>query len=145
METAAFAVAGALVFFGLLTLLVKLLLSGARKSLAEKYPRHSRILTCPMANFFGVKSRGYRQVRGNGILILTYSELFFRMLLPAKELRIPLSSVTSVETVSSFLGKSKLRKLFKVNFRNSQTAEDAAAWLVNEPEQWIDAVRARLN
>ncbi|MBD3278234.1 MAG: hypothetical protein GF388_08040 [Candidatus Aegiribacteria sp.] len=145
MIIAAYIVGGVIVFFGMMAFLVKVILSRARRTLEEKYPQHCRILTCPMANFFGVRSRGYRQVRGNGILILTDSELFFRMLLPAKELRIPLRSVTSVETVRSFLGKSKLRTLVKVNFRNSQGADDAAAWLVKDTDQWIDGVRDRLN
>lgn len=145
MKIAALIVAGVLVFFGLIFVSVKLLLSRVRNNLSGRYPKQSRRLACPMANFFGVRSRGYRQVRGNGILLLTDSELFFRMLLPSKELLIPLTDVTSVETARSFLGKSKLRKLFQVNFRNSQGAEDAAAWLVKEPDQWIAAVRERLD
>lgn len=132
--------------FSLLVVLAAVLLLHSRfrkagREVYSRYPEHSRLLAAPMANFFGLRSRGMRQVRGNGILLLTGSEIFFRMLLPSREFRIPLDSVTSLETPGSFLGKSKGRKLLQVNFTTFDGEEDSAAWLVGEPDRWAEMVR----
>ncbi|HDH51749.1 MAG TPA: hypothetical protein ENH04_10130, partial [Nitrospirae bacterium] len=50
------------------------------------------------ANFFGQESRGMKQIRGNGILILTDEELYFQMLFPKKELTILVNSIIGVES-----------------------------------------------
>jgi L-2-hydroxyglutarate oxidase LhgO len=57
----------------------------------ERYPNARQIDRT--ANFFGQESRGVTQIRGNGTLILTDSDLIFEMWVPNKQLRIPLRSV----------------------------------------------------
>lgn len=130
-----------------LVFLIRKLLRTAMAEVYAQYPEHVRILTSPMANIFGIQSKGMKQIRGNGILLLTASQLYFRMLLPKKELLVPLRSITSVETPKSFLGKTKGRKLLKVDFRNDVEGTDSAAWLVPDLEKWVEAIRgsAELN
>lgn len=131
----------ALLVFVAAGLLLRSRFRKARREVYSRYPEHARLLTAPMANFFGLRSSGMKQVRGNGILLLTGSEIFFRMLLPSRELRIPLGSVASLETPRSFLGKSKGRKLLQVNYTSFEGKEDSAAWLVPDPDRWVKMVR----
>ncbi len=70
------------------------------------------------ANFFGLESLGQRQFRGNGILVLTEKELYFEMLLPKKEINIPLRNIVKIETPKSHLHKTKFKPLLKVIFKN---------------------------
>lgn len=92
------------------------------------------------ANFFGQESLGPAQVRGNGVLVLVEGELYYEMWAPRRSLRIPFSSLRSVETVGRFLGKTKGRPLLKVTFVNEHGASDAAAWLIGRHEHWRAAL-----
>ena len=92
------------------------------------------------ANFFGQESKGVAQMRGNGVLLLTKEEIFFEMLVPKKELHIPISNISDIETPKSFLGKSKFMPLLKVKFKNDQGESDAAAWLVRDLAGWKEAI-----
>lgn len=89
------------------------------------------------ASFFGQESRGVTQMRGNGILILTDTELLFQMWVPNQEFRIPLRSIQSLDNPSSFLGKSRFTPLLKVIYTNEQEATDAMAWQVPDLTVWM--------
>lgn len=91
------------------------------------------------ANFFGTKSKGMGQVRGNGALVLTPQELYYEMWMPEKTLRIPRERISKVATAKSFLGKSKGRTLLVIEHFNDANALDASAWLVRDLNAWIDA------
>ncbi|MCK4806255.1 MAG: hypothetical protein KAT09_01340 [Candidatus Aegiribacteria sp.] len=147
MHIAIYFIVGSLLLAAGLVLLIRKLLKTAMAEVYAEYPEHVRILTSPMANIFGVKSRGMKQIRGNGILLVTSSQLYFRMLLPKRELLVPLSSITSVETPKSFLGKTKGMKLLKIDFRNDVGGTDSAAWIVPDLGKWVETVRrsAELN
>lgn len=82
------------------------------------------------ANFFGQKSLGVTQVRGNGIFRITEDEIYFRMLMPSKVYRYQVSKISAVETPNSFLGKTKFVPLLKVEFIDEQGNKDSAAWLL---------------
>jgi hypothetical protein len=92
------------------------------------------------ANFFGRSSLGMGQIRGNGVLVLTPGELYFMMFAPRREVTIPLSSITSLSTPHSHLGKTVVMKLLRVDFE-SESGEDAAAWAVRDPGQWVADLR----
>ncbi len=95
------------------------------------------------ANFFGQRSRGLKQVRGNGVLALTTSKLYFLMWAPRRELVIPHRQICDVDIVDSFLQKTKFQPLLKVVFRPLgavEGADDAAAWLVSDPERWREQI-----
>lgn len=141
MDIAVYFIAGIMIIAAGLVFLIRRLLKTALAEVYAQYPEHVRILTSPMANLFGIKSGGMKQIRGNGILILTASQLYFRMLLPRRELLIPLRSITSVETPKSFLGKTKGRKLLKIDFRNDAGGTDSVALLVPDLEKWVETIK----
>jgi hypothetical protein len=84
------------------------------------------------ALFFGQQSRGVMQMRGNGTLILTDNELLFKQWIVNKEFRLPLKSIQSIETPSSFLGKTQGVQLLKVSYLNESGVPDALAWRVRD-------------
>lgn len=115
-----------------------------QERLDRRYPADQVLLADTGANFFGVESRGSGQIRGNGVLALTASELWFSLLAPETELTIPLAAITAVELVPSHLGKAVAgRRLVLVRYTD-RGAADAAAWLVADPDAWLRAIeRAR--
>ena len=102
---------------------------------SARYP-HARLID-RAASFFGQESRGVGQMRGNGLLILTDTELLFEMLIPNQEFRIPLGRIQSLENPSSFLGKSRFTPLLKVIYTNEHGAMDAMAWQVPDLSMWM--------
>lgn len=140
MPVAIYFAAGALFLAVVLVLLLKRLQSGVMEEILREYPAHTHVIISPMANMFGLKSKGVKQIRGNGVLVLTSSFLYFRMLVPAKKFLIPVSSITGVETPKSFAGKTKGVKLLKVDFRNDDGKTESAAWLVDRLEEWVSSL-----
>jgi hypothetical protein len=69
----------------------------------EKFAGKNVILKSRNANFFGQQSHGVKQIRGNGVLILTDKELYFGMWVPKKEIKIPLFAIKSIDNPNSFL------------------------------------------
>lgn len=95
------------------------------------------------ANFFGITSLGTAQIRGNGRLILTQSELYFTQALTKKIVRIPVKNITSIDTTqTSHLGKTKMQPLLTVHFRRKDGSEDSVAWLVANPTEWKQQIEA---
>jgi hypothetical protein len=110
--------------------------------LLERYPGGEVLLADPVANCLGLESLGRLQVRGNGVLTLTPSELWFRRYAGTFELSIPLRDARVVELAPSHLGKRILgRQLLRVRFSRAGT-EDTIAWLVPEPRQWLVRIEA---
>jgi hypothetical protein len=100
------------------------------EALQQRFPN----ATLVPANFFGQESAGVTQLRGNGMLVLTDTELYFERLWPRREYRIPLAAIEAVETAHSFLGKTNFQPLLKVTFRTHNGQIDAMAWLVPDVE-----------
>lgn len=98
----------------------------------EQFPNAQRVIS--NANFYGQQSKGVMQVRGNGTLVITKTEIYFKQWVTNKELRIALDKITGLETPKSFLGKTNLMLLLQVNFENEAGNMDAAAWLVQDVE-----------
>jgi hypothetical protein len=98
------------------------------QAIRERFPNAKLIV--PGANFYGQESRGVMQMRGNGTLVLTDSELYFEGWLPRREFRIPLGAIQTIETPTSYLGKTNFRPLVKVVFRDAAGQTDSMAWLV---------------
>lgn len=96
------------------------------------------------ASYFGMESLKYKQMGGNGILVLTKEELFFRKLLPKMELSIPLKYVRGVETPSSFLGKSIFKPLLKINYQTETGEADSVAWYVKDLENFKKGIENKL-
>jgi hypothetical protein len=88
------------------------------------------------ANFFGIESRGVMQIRGNGILLLTGTDLVFEMFQPSREFLIPLANIVKIELVDSHLTKTVFQPLLKVYFTNDEGDADSVAWWVANPTEW---------
>ena len=106
------------------------------KEILSKFPEHKIALQSVGANFFGVESKGVKQVRGNGVLLLTDYELFFEMWWPKRILEIPIRDIIKVDNSKWHLKKTKSRPLVKVYFINKEGKEDSAAWMVRDLEAW---------
>ena len=104
-------------------------------SARERFPNARQIDRA--ASFFGQESLRSIQMRGNGTLILTASDLIFEMWVPNKQFRIPLRSIQSIENPTSFLGKSRFKPLLKVAYVNDQGAIDSMAWQVPDLGGWM--------
>ncbi len=94
------------------------------------------------ANFFGQKSLGRAQVRGNGSLVLDEDGLHFRMLLPDRRWDVPIRTILNVSTPRSFLGKSKLIKLLRIDYLREDGQADALAFAVPDLDRWVQAIQA---
>lgn len=92
------------------------------------------------ASFFGQESRGATQMRGNGTLILTDTDLIFEMWVPNTEFRIPLQSIQAIENPTSFLGKSRFAPLLKVKYVDQQGQTDSMAWQVRDLTGWMSLI-----
>ena len=112
------------------------------KEILEPFDGVQVKISAKSVNYLGQESKGLGQVRGNGCLVLTESELFYEMWAPKRILRIPLNNIKSVENPPPkwHLKKSKGRPLLKVHFINDEGKEDSAAWIVPYLDQWIQLV-----
>jgi hypothetical protein len=112
--------------------------------MSQRIGRHHRdadiLLADARANSFGLESAGVFQLRGNGTLLLTASELHFFMILPEREVRIPLTAITGTEIVRKHLGKTVGRELLKVHFTAGGGQPDAIAWYLRDPRAWLTRV-----
>lgn len=98
-----------------------------------------RVYQVEDCNFLGQLSKGYLQVRGNGLVALTDRGIHFRMLLPRRYLFIPQEKVDSAALVDSFLGKPGRGKILRVDFRTAGGGEDACGWRIPFPDWWVEA------
>lgn len=110
--------------------------AGAR----ARYPQALKIDRA--ASFFGQESLGPTQMRGNGTLILTDSELIFELWVPGRTFRVPLANIQALETPTSHLGKTRFAALLKVVFTDAQAATDSMAWQVRDLGDWLSQIRA---
>lgn len=108
--------------------------SGAR----ERYPLAKQIDRT--ASFFGQESRGVTQMRGNGTLILTDTELIFEQWMTNNVFRISLRTIQGIENPTSFLGKSRFAPLLKVVYTNDQGVNDSMAWQVRDLNGWMQQI-----
>ncbi|MBD3229097.1 MAG: hypothetical protein GF329_12990 [Candidatus Lokiarchaeota archaeon] len=110
------------------------------RRILEKFNEGDIILVSKWANFFGQKSKGSKQVRGNGVLVLTKEELFFQMFLPKRILKVSINDIIDVKKESHHLRKTKYIDLLKVEFIIENGEEDSVAWWVKKLEDWITKI-----
>jgi hypothetical protein len=130
-----------LVFLGLALLPVRRRAREQQAALAAELGDAARRVA--NARGLGLESRGARQVRGNGWLVLTPDELRFRQWVPDRETCIPLAGVTAVATPRWWLGKSVGSRLLCVRWRDADGTEDAMAWQVRDLDGWLAALGGR--
>ena len=114
------------------------------KSILEKFEGKDIIRALVGANFFGQESLKLRQVRGNGVFVLTSKELYFEMWMPKRVYRIPIYSIIDIEETKWHLKKTKSRPLLKVIFTNPTGETDSAAWIVKDLDLWISDIIYRM-
>ena len=109
------------------------------REIFEPFKGIPKIISAQNVNYLGQETKGLGQVRGNGCLILTDTELYYEMWVPKRILRIPRKNILRVENPPPkwHLKKTKSRLLLKVHFINDEGKEDSAAWIVPHLEQWI--------
>jgi hypothetical protein len=133
----------AIIIFLLVTAIQKVIMAFFRKKLTslveQRFAGKQIIMKALNANFFGVKSKGQGQIRGNGALVLTTDQLWFFLAAPTREISIPLDQITMVETSRSHLGKSIFRPLLLVTCFYQGKSEQIA-WYVPEPLKWKAAI-----
>ncbi|TDO93936.1 hypothetical protein DFR79_10588 [Halanaerobium saccharolyticum] len=136
------------VLLAVLYFIISRTISAVKRKRAEElfanYHKDRIIYFSKEVNFFGQKSEGRTQLRGNGSLLLTPDELHFLKWVPKKNIVIPLDNIEKVERVNSFLGKSKNRELLKVEFSNQQGEKDSAAWLLDNMHAWEQVIKDNL-
>lgn len=130
---------GLLIFLAIQKILFSLMRKKLLERLEKRFVADKIIQLALNANFFGQKSKGLKQIRGKGVLVLTKDELWFSLAVPEREISIPLKHIKSVGLTRSHLGKRVFRPLLYVEYF-SQVGEDSIAWYVNNPEKWIAAI-----
>jgi len=114
------------------------------KSILEKFEVKDIICLLVGANFFGQESLKLRQVRGNGVLVLTSEELYFEMWISKRVFRIPIYSIIDLEETKWHLRKTKNRLLLKIIFTNSMGETDSVAWIVRDLDLWINEIQNQM-
>jgi hypothetical protein len=103
----------------------------------SKFNSDEIILKDLAANFFGLQSLGVKQVRGNGVLILTKEYLYFEYWIPKRQVTIDLDRIESITKANSHLAKTKGRELLKIFYNQKNGTKDSAAWLVKNLDAWM--------
>ena len=108
------------------------------KEILAKFQENDIVKVSESANYFGLESKGVKQIRGNGVLILTKEKLYYEMWVKPKTIiEISNDSIQKIESVKSHLKKSRFQNLLKVIFTNERGNDDSVAWLVRDLEEWI--------
>jgi hypothetical protein len=136
------------VLLAVLCYLIHRIIASIKSKRAEElftnYHKDRIIYFSKEVNFFGQKSAGRAQMRGNGSLLLTPDELHFLRWVPKKNIIIPLDNIENIERVNSFLGKRKNKELLKIEFNNHQGEKDSAAWLLDNMHAWEQVIKDNL-
>ena len=112
----------------------------AREALERKLAGRRVLARDDRALYFGLGSRGGRQLRGNGCLAATDDEILFEMWVPRRSLSISRARVLAVEGARAHAGKTIGFELVRVRFREPDGREESAAWATREPALWLRAL-----
>ncbi len=134
-------ISGVLCLFFVLSFVFKSVRNKLDSTIQERFDKNNIIGATTRANFLGEKSKGGKQIRGNGAIILTADQLVFIRAMPFKEYIIPINSIQRVSMPNSFNGKSVFSKLLCVHFVFKGT-EDSIAWAIENPEKWQESIEA---
>ena len=110
-----------------------------QKLIANRFDKEEMLGATTRANFFGIKSKGGAQIRGNGALVLTKKGLYFFRAAPQKEYKIPMRSIQSVSMPKFFNGKTAFVPLLCIRY-NTHYGEDSIAWALKDAKKWKDTI-----
>ncbi|MCG3226291.1 MAG: hypothetical protein H7645_05170 [Candidatus Heimdallarchaeota archaeon] len=111
-----------------------------KKEIISKFQEEEILEISLFSNFYGIASKKYKQIRGNGVLILTKDEIFFGMFIPKREIKISLKSIIEIKTPKWFLGKTRFRPTLAIVFINEEGKTDSAAWEVRNIDRWVSRI-----
>jgi hypothetical protein len=94
------------------------------------------------ANSLGLLSESLFNFRGNGVLLMTTTELAFFMLVPPRQTRVPLDRIRAVDNPRWWRYKSVAYKLLAVRFEDGAGALDGIAFWVDDLPGWTSALRS---
>ena len=118
------------------TIPIKFPFKKRKREILAKFQKEEILEISLFSNFYGIASKKFKQIRGNGVLILTKDEIFFGMFIPKIEIKIPLNSIIEIKTPKWFLGKTRFRPTLAIVFINEEGKADSAAWEIRNLEKW---------
>ncbi|MBK8034091.1 MAG: hypothetical protein IPK17_32235 [Chloroflexi bacterium] len=124
-----------LVIVGIIMVVTLLILSRvSRAQIAKAREQFPQALAVLNANFAGLTADPSVRLRGNGILVITRDELYFKQWVTNREFRVPIRGIQSVELVSNFMGRWSFTPILKVNFTGAEGEAAAIGWHVRDAE-----------
>ncbi len=129
-----------LLFFAALFLVLRRMQKRQAAAVLKRFEGHNLRMFSSNANYFGLLSRGRRQLRGNGVLALSDDGLFFQLRLSRNRIEIAPEKIKGVSSPRIFRLRSILRPLLRVDFINEHGRPDAAAWYVENLSEWKAAI-----
>jgi hypothetical protein len=131
-----------LIFF--LSFMFKSVRKRLEKHIQENFDENEIIGASARANFLGERSKGGKQLRENGAIVLTKDRLSFIRAMPLKEYIIPVKSIKHVSMPTSFNGRSVFSKLLCVHY-SLKGKEDSIAWAIENPLKWKESIEALIH
>lgn len=128
-------ICGVLCLLTLISVIFNSVRSKLEKHIQQKFNKDLIVGATSKANFFGIKSKGAKQIKGNGAIVLTKEQIYFVRALPFKEYIIPINTVKNVSMPKSFNGRSVFRNLLCVHYY-ADGQEESIAWVVENPDRW---------
>lgn len=105
------------------------------KTISQRFKKEEMLGATTKVAFLGEASKGGRQVKGNGALVLTKKALFFIRAIPEAEYEIPISAIRKISLVKSFNGRTVMGKILRVDFEG-KAGEDAMGWALHDADRW---------
>lgn len=133
-------VAGVLGIFLILKFISKAIKRNLLSEIKQRYSGTEILKVDLNANLFGFKSKGVKQIRGNGALILFKKEIRFIMAVPRKEFVIPVDKHFNADLTKSFLHKTIFKDLIKFEFVLNGKSDECAFAIVS-PEIWLEEIK----
>jgi hypothetical protein len=128
---------------GVLGILWWIVFNASRKAALDwkkNFPDEKVVLYANGANCFGFPGEKFT-LRGNGLLVLTVTDLHFDMWGMKKEMMINLGAIEHAGTVKSFAGRRGRLPLLHIVFRMPDSALLETAFAVGNAQHWADTIR----
>jgi hypothetical protein len=136
----AVAVCGGVMLMAAILLFVRRTIEARMSEVTHKLEHAEVLAVSGKAGFLGRKPGPLAQIRGNGILVLTRSDLTIYMLKPGVEHRLPLDHVEYIDHPRFFHGKFGGRRTLVVHFRDDIGEKCAMGFWVPGPREWAGRI-----
>ena len=133
----------AVVFFGIMAYIAWIRWQD-RKYIERRFGSDKALSISFGVNYFGSATEPGTPRKSSGFLLLLPDRLFYRSRVKKLELEIPASKIARVYHDRSHKGVNLHQSLVKIDFLNSRSQKDTAAFKVPYPPQWIHAIENSL-